>query len=95
MTSPPSSERDGRLMGSFTMGFSRGLLILRDKSSVSTHDHWDPSTFGIDVEADSIYLGVLNAVDGLVEVNFIDGGEPDEALLGIHQGDLEVASGRP
>ncbi|MFD0207384.1 MULTISPECIES: hypothetical protein [Saccharothrix] len=44
--------------------------------------------------SDSIYLAVLNAIDGVVEVNFIEGGEPDEALLCVYQGGLEVSSGQ-
>lgn len=76
------------------MSFSHGLLIIRDRRSVSTHDHWDPSTSGIDVERDSIYLAVLNAVDGVVEVKFTDGGGPDEALSCVYQGSIEVPSGQ-
>jgi hypothetical protein len=94
VTSPQGSEQGERLMGSFAMSFSHGLLIIRDKGSVSTHDRWDSSASGINVESDSIYLAVLNAIDGVVKVNFIEGGEPDLELICVYLGSLEVPSGK-
>ncbi|KOX30067.1 hypothetical protein ADK67_09885 [Saccharothrix sp. NRRL B-16348] len=46
------------------------------------------------MEPDSIYLAVLNAIDGAVKVNFIEGGEPDLELICVYQGSLEVSSGQ-
>jgi hypothetical protein len=95
MTSTPNeNDEEERLLGSFAMVFSHGLLIVRDRESTSIHDQWDPSTSGINVESDSIYLAVLNSVDGIVEVNFIEGGTPDAAMISLYQGALEVPTGQ-
>jgi len=81
-------------MGAFSMHFSHGLLILQDSESTETHDDWNPSEAGIDVERDSIYLSVLNYVDGIVNVEIIDGGTPKRDLRSVYNGEIEVGSGQ-
>ncbi|WP_440072249.1 hypothetical protein [Streptosporangium sp. OZ121] len=76
------------------MPFSHGLLILQDLESTETHDHWNPSEAGIDIEKDSVYLPVLNYVDGIVNVKIVSGGKPRRDLTSIYNGDMEFRSGQ-
>ncbi|CAN5330264.1 hypothetical protein BH09ACT11_BH09ACT11_17600 [soil metagenome] len=67
---------DEQFLGSFTIGFEHGLLIVQAPGRPASHGGWDPKTERIHVDDDSIYVCVLFDDDGPVRVDAIQSDDP-------------------
>lgn len=67
------------LLGSFTVPFEHGLLVVEDSATRARHDSWIAAAEQVHLDHDSLYLGVQASVDGPVSVEVYDADLPEVA----------------
>lgn len=67
------------LLGSFTVPFEHGLLVVEDSASRARHDGWIAADEQVHLDQDSLYVGVQGSVDGPVSVEVHDADLPEAA----------------
>ncbi|MEV4715052.1 hypothetical protein [Micromonospora sp. NPDC049374] len=71
------------LLGSFTVPFEHGLLVVEDSATRARHDNWNAATEQVHLELDSLYMGVQGSVDGPVSVEVYDADLPEAATTSM------------
>ncbi len=82
------------LLGSFSAGFSHGLLVVSAPESANAHNGWDAAAEGVHAGPDSIYVGVMDTASGLVSVACVEDADVNTELRTIFSGDLTLPSAR-
>lgn len=84
------------LLGSFTVPFEHGLLVVEDSATRARHDDWVAAAEQVHLDQDSLYMGVQGSVDGPVSVQVYDADLPEAATAEMtlrFSGEMPLPSG--